>query len=248
MKETDELIPPTDRISFIGGGDYKRIGEEFFNYFKEIGGLKSDDKVLDVGCGIGRMAIPLTKFLRANGSYEGFDIVPDGIDWCTDNITSKYPNFKFHLFDVQNSTYNVEGKQKAAEYRFPFSNKSFDFIFLTSVFTHMLPGDMENYLSEISRVLKPGGKLFTTYFLLNEESIQHIKLGQSTLDFKYNYKNHSLLHASKPEDAIAFDEKFIVNILEKENLEISKPIYFGSWCGRSQYLSYQDILLSVKIE
>ena len=32
------------------------------------------------------------------------------------------------------------------EYSFPFKTSSFDFVFLTSVFTHMLPQDLDNYL------------------------------------------------------------------------------------------------------
>ena len=34
----------------------------------------------------------------------------------------------------------------------------------------MLSADMENYLKQIARVLKPGGRCLITYFLLNPES------------------------------------------------------------------------------
>jgi len=45
---------------FVGGGNFKSVGEKFLRYFKDVGGLKPDDEdVLDVGCGIGRMAISL---------------------------------------------------------------------------------------------------------------------------------------------------------------------------------------------
>lgn len=52
------LTPPKGRI-FFGGGDFNRIGEEYFLYFVDLGGLQPDKRVLDVGCGIGRMAVPL---------------------------------------------------------------------------------------------------------------------------------------------------------------------------------------------
>lgn len=35
----------------------------------EIGGLKPHDRVLDIGCGIGHVAIRLTNYLKDNGSY-----------------------------------------------------------------------------------------------------------------------------------------------------------------------------------
>ena len=56
------------------------------------------------------------------------------------------------------------------QYRFPFADSIFSFVFLTSVFTHMLCEGVEQYLNEIQRVLLPRGRSFITFFLLNEES------------------------------------------------------------------------------
>lgn len=159
----DELTPPRSMI-FVGDGDFKKTGEEFLRYFIEFGGLKPNARILDVGCGIGRMAVPLTKYLDASGSYEGFDILAHGIDSCTKNITPRYPNFHFQVADVYNKAYNPNGKHKAAEYEFPYQNECFDFTFLTSVFTHMLPQEMENYLAEIVRSLRWGGEILDYFF------------------------------------------------------------------------------------
>ena len=49
------------------------------------------NSVLDVGCGIGRMAIPLARYLNTDGKYEGFDIIPENIAWCQRAITPRYP-------------------------------------------------------------------------------------------------------------------------------------------------------------
>jgi ubiquinone/menaquinone biosynthesis C-methylase UbiE len=242
----DELTPPKSLI-FIGNGDFKKIGEEFLQYFIEIGGLKTTDRILDIGCGIGRMAIPITKYLSKEGSYEGIDIVADGINWCAKKITPKYPNFRFQLADVFNKHYHPKGKHKASDYKFPFEDKSFDFIFLTSVFTHMLPYDMENYLSEISRVLKQDGKCLITFFILNQESLSHIDKKQSKLDFKYNYGDCHIENKDLPEDAISYDESFVRNLYEKKALRIVEPIHYGFWCGRGDFLSFQDIIVAIKI-
>ena len=52
----------------------------------------------------------------------------------------------------------------AAPIQLPLADRAFDVIFLYSVFTHMLSPDVERYLSEIARLLAPGGKaLFTVY-------------------------------------------------------------------------------------
>lgn len=60
---TDPLTPPT-RLMFDGPSDsliFKKNGEEFLRYFIELGNLKPNEKILDVGCGIGRKTIPLPK-------------------------------------------------------------------------------------------------------------------------------------------------------------------------------------------
>ena len=135
--ESERLVPPTD-LMHVGGGDFEKIGKEILQTLIEIGGLKPNERVLDVGCGVGRAAIPLTNFMKDNGSYEGFDIVPKEIKWCQKNISRRFPNFRFQLADVYNKAYNPYGKYKASDYKFPYEDESFDFVFLTSVFTHLL--------------------------------------------------------------------------------------------------------------
>ena len=245
----DSLTPPT-RLMFVGSRDvlvFKKDGEMFLRFFIELCDLKPNEKILDVGCGIGRKAIPLTKYLDENGRYEGFDIVKVGIDWSRKRISTRYPNFHFQLADVFNKRYNPKGKYKASEYRFPFENESFDFVFLASVFTHMLPGDVENYFSEISRVLKIGGRCLITFFLLTNKSLALIDAKKSTLDFKYEMRKHRTINANVPEDAICYDETFILSLYEKYGLEINEPIHYGSWCGRKDFLTLQDIVIATKV-
>lgn len=239
------LQPPHEMIMGIGGS-YDAVGEEFFRYFKNLCNLKPSDWVLDVGCGVGRMAVPLTGYLTKEGGYEGFDIVGDWIKWCKNNITPKYPNFNFQLADVYNKEYNPKGSYNASDYRFPYDDCKFDFIFLTSVFTHMLPCDLENYMSEISRVLKMDGRCLITYFLINQESLAFIGRKKSTIDFEFDLKGYYTANKEKPEAAIAYDEPSIRELHDKYGLNIQEPIRYGGWCGRSKFLSYQDIVISKK--
>ncbi len=242
----DELTPPARMIKSIGGGDFRKGGEEFRRLFVDIGGLKRTDSVLDIGCGAGRMAVPLTAWLDKGARYEGFDITPEEIRWCQKKITGRFPNFRFHHSDIYSYVYNPTGTTRASEYRFPFNDAQFDFVFLTSVFTHMLPPDLENYLKEIARVLKTGGRSFITYFLLTDESIEFIKAGRSSLPFIHELDGCSTTDTLAPESAIAYPELTVRNLNEKHGLEVIAPIRYGSWCGRSEYTSYQDIVVSTK--
>jgi len=239
------MIPPKSMI-FVGDGDFEKTGQEFKKYFVELARLQTDNRVLDVGSGIGRMAIPLTNYLSKHGEYWGFDIVKEGVLWCQHRISPKFRNFHFLHSDVYNKGYNPNGKVRAQDFRFPFDDAYFDFIYLASVFTHMLPLDLEHYLSEISRVLKNGGKCLITFFLLNEESEKLIQSGRSTLDFKYKIEDCLTTNENVPESAIAYNEEFVKLLFKKYGLNIVQPINYGSWCKRDRFISYQDMIIATK--
>lgn len=239
------LIPPK-RYDYINIGANEQIGKDYLQHFIQEGGLKPTDCVLEVGSGFGRMAIPLTMYLSKEGSYEGLEIIKDGVNWCQSNFTPRYSNFKFQLIDVNNARYNPKGKYEASAYCFPFNENSFDFVYLTSVFTHMYPDAVENYLNEIFRVLKKGGKCFITYYLLNEISLNKIKQNEGTYNFKYEVNDYRIEDKADPLYQIAFKETFIRKRYKNCKIIIKEPIHYGHWSGRENHLSFQDIIVGVK--
>jgi SAM-dependent methyltransferase len=239
-----ELVPPR-HLNFVGDGDFEAKGDEFLRYFVDLARVTPKNKVLDVGCGVGRMARPLTKYL-VGGSYEGIDIVPEGVRWCQREISIRYPNFRFQVADVHNVRYNPRGRFRPTQYELPFRNCEFDFTFLTSVFTHMQRPEMEHYLGEIARTLRPGGKCLITFFLLNEESLELMRMGRSALDFHFALDGCYTDDERRPEHAVAFEEAHI-RALYRDLGFMVETVRYGNWCGRSNYLSYQDIVVARKI-
>jgi ubiquinone/menaquinone biosynthesis C-methylase UbiE len=235
---------PSEGKNFIGSGDFVAVGEEFFNYFINFELIHPESKILEIGCGMGRMALPLTKYLNAKGHYLGMDIVKEGIDWCNHKIAPNDHRFEFLHQSIYNKLYNPSAKVQTTDYKFPIENNSIDFVFLTSVFTHLLPQDVEHYLEEIKRVLKNDQNLFATFFILNEEVEVYKK--SSKISFKHKKNGYALMNENIPEANIAYDENYLHNLYKKNGLEITK-IYYGSWCGRSQYTSFQDIIIAKKI-
>ncbi|MCH2193193.1 class I SAM-dependent methyltransferase [Kordia sp.] len=243
FRKRHELEPPKGYV-YTGPGNYIEIGEIFFGYFKAYGNIQPDSRILDIGSGIGRMAIPFTEFLNENGTYKGFDVVAQGVDWCTANITSKYPNFTFKFTPLKNDLYNLNTNAEAKDFTFPYDNSSFDFAFLTSVFTHMMPADVLHYLGEIYRVLDTKKICLATFFILDETSRKH--MSSSKMNFKVDRQTYALMDEKVKEANVAFDKDYIFAQFEAKGFQIVN--YFpGTWSGRTENtLSYQDIIVLKK--
>jgi SAM-dependent methyltransferase len=243
----DPMIPPKHLMYDAPARDTRTFREnsrEFLRYYIELCGLRPDESVLDVGSGVGRKTIALTQYLDGRGRYEGLEIIRKAVEWCTSAIGSRYPNFRFTHIDVFNGFYNPGGKARPVECVFPFETATFDLVVLASVFTHMQPADVAHYFSEIRRVLKTGGRCLITYFLLNEESKRLMAEGRSTLEFVHDFGDFLSTSRSTPEVAICLPESMVRQLYATNRLEIAEPVRYGSWCGRRDFLSYQDIVIA----
>jgi SAM-dependent methyltransferase len=243
FRKRHELEPPKGYV-YTGPGNYIEIGETFFEYFKQYGNIQPNSRILDIGSGIGRMAIPFTEFLTEEGSYKGFDVVAQGVNWCTEHITAKYPNFVFTHTPLKNDLYNLNTNEEAKNFTFPYEDASFDFAFLTSVFTHMMPDDVLHYLAEIHRVLATDKICLATFFILDETARE--KMSSSKMNFKINRGNYALMDEKVKEANVAFEKDFIFAQFEAKGFEIMH-FFPGTWSGRTENtLSYQDIIVLKK--
>jgi SAM-dependent methyltransferase len=224
--------------------DFAVLAGQFLRFAIERCRLRPASRVLDVGCRRGSWAVPLTGYLREGGSYDGFDIVADDIEWCRRSIGARHPHFRFALADIHNAAYNPGGVIMAAEFEFPYPAASFDFVFLISVFTHMLPGDVAHYLDEIARVLAPGGACLVTAFVLDAEARRAIELARSDVAFPDDHGVWRAADAATPEAAVAYDEGFLLDLYRRAGLAVEPPIHYGSWAGRSGALAYQDVIVA----
>jgi SAM-dependent methyltransferase len=207
-------------------------------------GLLPTDRVLDIGSGIGRKTWPLLDYLT--NSYEGLDPIERQVKWCKQNITSRYPNFRFQSIDVWSKLYNPTGRTPPSEYRLPFNDGEFDFVMLGSVFTHMFMPDMRHYVSEIRRVLKPGGRGMITYLLLNDESKGLIASGRSSQNLVFPVEEGS--KADNPhrfETSVGHSEAAVIRMYDELDIT-AKVVAYGSWCGRQVPKHYQDVLSVVR--
>lgn len=209
-------------------------------------GLQSHHRVLDVGCGIGPLAIGLIPHLQ-DGSYEGFDISAEAIDWCQRSIGMKHPRFRFRHANLANTAYNPRGSQRAAGFRFPYADGEFDFAFLGSVCTHLLAEEVGHYLRELARMLRPGGKCIISYYLLHDDSRRGIADGTSFLPFAHETTDGAgsrVIDPANPELAIAHPEEAVMRMYADAGLCIDEPIRRGGWWHGIEH--QQDVIVAVK--
>ena len=236
------VIPPRG-MRFDGADNYIRMGTVGVNSLIELCDLQPHHSLLDVGCGTGRMALPLIEYFTT-GSYEGFDIVPQWIDWSTKNITRWHPNLHFRFVDVYSRHYNSTGGVAARDFVFPYRDGEFDCALLMSIFTHMLPDGIERYIHELARVLRPGGKALITALLLNEKSLEGIDMGLSTFPLGHRLGTCRVVDNEFPETTIAIPESHLLSWFADAGLKAE--ISYGSWSGRSDCRGLHDDIVVEK--
>lgn len=252
LNQRDELIPPLRLATADGSRDVREfvfMGEAMSRWMIEVG-LKPTDRVLDLGSGVGRVAIPLVKYLKPPGSYHGVDVVPEQVRWCTSAITRRYPHFKFGLLDVYSQRYNPSGKTAPDAARLPLRDGEVDFVIAMSLFTHLLSAATQNYLNEARRALSANGTFVLSAYLINEEARSAMArgAGDSVYQFGVRAFPHELgkgcfvSNSDVPEAAVAYDEALFFSFCRSARFEIEKVIY-GSWCGRPKATGLQDAII-----
>ncbi len=241
----DSLPVPSQEEADLIGGNFYLIAFEFLGHLLQRAGLRPSDCLLDVGCGFGRMAYSLAYYLTPAARYEGFDIMANAIEWAQQTISPRFPNFRFGLADICNPMYSPNGRVPAEEFIFPYEGESFDFVLLSSVFTHMRAGEVRHYLDEIRRVLKSGGRCLCTCFLLNEESQLLVAAGKSSQNLVYELEDCFTASTKVPEAAIGFREPLLLQWIAELGFSV-RGQYGGSWCGRAEFTTYQDMLILEK--
>jgi SAM-dependent methyltransferase len=217
-----KLIPPdAETRGEIGPGNFRDVGESFLVLFREVGGLKPTHAVLDVGSGSGRMAAPLTTYLEPpGGRYEGFDVTPPGVKWCQEAYR-RFPNFHFQRALIKSDFYGVDGVSPE-EFQFPYDAGVFDFVFLTSIFSHLPPRVVEHYMDEIVRMLKRKGTCFITYYMVNLDVLKESRHSKDGIKL-FSVGRHSpvwVADRDNPDAVTGYEEDYVFKLYKDRRLVI----------------------------
>jgi SAM-dependent methyltransferase len=211
----------TNQVSYIAGG------KNLWMYAFQKGWCSLDSNIVDIGCGCGRFAHHLRDYRFKDqtytGKYVGIDIDDEMLSWCRRKFDSE--RFEFHKSTDGSKAYKAAGSA-ASGYRLPSENHSVDFVFSTSLLTHLLEEELLNYFRESYRVLRPGRWMAMTCFCMdyppptfgNRHTFKH-RLGEAYVE-----------SLAVPEAAVAYEEKGLFRMAREAGFETAELITGpGDW-------------------
>lgn len=224
---------------------YRDIGKQFQNIFINRCGLTPRSRVLDIGCGTGRLTAQLNGFI-GQGIYCGVDVNVKFIEYCQQHIRNK--QFDYTTIDAQHSEYNPNGSQQADTIKLPYPDGYFDLVCAIALFNHFHIQWIEHYIAEASRLLTKNGVFFCTIALINTQSIQAMSrrkrppftFGDRQNDQEWHdFSNRPLMNVAVAEQPIR--KAFVVN-----KLMITEPIRYGEWAGSPTAVTGHDAIIAIK--
>ncbi len=139
------------------GGMFDQVGSIEVALCRHYG-LQPDGFLIDVGCGSGRLAYPMSRYLH--GRYAGFDVVDELVAYARKTVNRS--DWRFEAID---------------HIGIPEQDGSADMVCFFSVLTHLLHEQSFWYLEEAKRVVKPGGKIVSSFLQFGEAGHWPIFLG-----------------------------------------------------------------------
>lgn len=153
-------MPHERAMEYAIGDGFEEIGAMEAALVRHYG-LPQDGRLVDVGCGAGRLARPLSGWLK--GGYLGIDLVPDLVAHAR-KIAGR-PEWRFEVID---------------HIAIPEADGAADMVCFFSVLTHLMHEQSYWYLEEARRVLKPGGRIVFSFLEFREPG--HMPVFKATLD------------------------------------------------------------------
>jgi SAM-dependent methyltransferase len=253
MRSVSRPLPfplPPEHLRFGVGdpdGEFYRVGEDIVVRAKREAGLNPASRVLDIGCGLGRVAWPLARELGPDGSYDGFDTMKQYLEWCENGLALDPQRVRFHWFDIYNSVYNPTGTLDGEHLVFPWPDGAFTLAIATSLFTHLSAEGTVNYLREIARTLERGGRVFASFFVLDNESREVMTQRETYPHFTHEVENGRVADPESPDVAIAFNAEWLHQVFLSCGfaIEVYRQGRWRDYVEKKDEL-YQDLVVAVK--
>ncbi|HWM73011.1 MAG TPA: class I SAM-dependent methyltransferase [Nocardioides sp.] len=222
--QSDIPLPPRrlrmGGVHFRRDADLVRAAQRDVRILRRRAGLTAESRLLDWGCGAGRLAIGVKHVMGHVADYHGVDVQPDLLNWARDNLTDAHT--RFTLVDQRNPRYNPDGDQA---YEIPTADESVDVLYSYSVFSHMLTEDVAGYARAIARALAPQGRAWLTAFV--EDGVP---------DCVENPDDYHKMPWKGPLHCVRFDRRFFEDVLLDAGLAVDEFVHGRETDGQSMYV------------
>lgn len=162
-----QLLPPRHmRLGSQAGKPdqvYLEYAKASARTLQQYGGATPQQRIVDIGCGPGRLLVGMLAQWGEVARYWGLDVDPKAIAWAQ-RYLAREPQISFHHLNLNSARYNPASDCPPTQAQLPIADAEADLVVLLSVFSHMFMDDIEAYLVEIARVLRPGGRVLLTVF------------------------------------------------------------------------------------
>ncbi|MFC0604983.1 class I SAM-dependent methyltransferase [Winogradskyella pulchriflava] len=161
-------------------------------------------RVLDWGCGPGRIIRHMPKVINNGCEFFGTDYNERSIDWCSKNL----PDIKFNKNEL---TANL-----------PYESNYMDVIYGISIFTHLSEQLHYDWFNELHRVLKPGGIMLLTMqgdnfkVKLSETELNTYSQGKIVVrgNVKEGHRTYSAFHPKPFVETLFKDVEILDHIIQ----------------------------------
>jgi len=218
------IPPPDPTLHTVGCEDGGRRGGKQLSLLKTFG-LRPDSQVLEIGCGVGRLAYELSDYLDSPGRYVGFDISKTAIDWLNEHYAPQLRNFSFDLVDVQNPRFRPDGSMHPQDAAFSYPDDSFDLVVAFEVFMHMDQDGVAAYLRESARVLRPRGRAVVTFMAIYDDENPGRHAGR---DFVALGDGVYSRFPDREGWSLGYHDRVIRNMVAEAGLQVTETIE-GDW-------------------
>lgn len=221
-----ELGLPLPPIELRMGGAHFREDTDFVAaairdvaLLQRHAGLNRESRLLDWGCGAGRLAVGIKQSLGHVRDCHGVDVQSNLLAWARDHLTDEHT--RFTLVDQRNERYNPDGP---SDFHIPAEPGSVDVLYAYSVFSHMLEPDVRGYARTISEILAPQGRAVMTAFVENDVP-----------DSEENPAEYRKLAWKGRLHCVRFDRRFFEGLLWDNGLAVDEFVYGRETDGQSLY-------------
>jgi SAM-dependent methyltransferase len=245
-------IRRSEMNDWVGGADPEAVGEACSAILNHYLTINANSRVLDFGCGVGRVMLSVLKHKPEVGYLTGFDIMPQVIRFCDEHIASTFPRTKFELIQGNNDHYDQfiasAGASTPKSHALLLRDyaSAFTDVYAFSVFTHVEMADFLSLLRLLSNLLAPGGTLLFTAFLLTPYSRHSIQQGTTMFPLSgattEDQGNVLIGNASDRLGFIAFDLRLVQQMVFEAGLIITHMEH-GSWADAQFSASLQDVIV-----